>query len=187
MLAWIGQTLAVASLGVRTIPQRVGSSIVAMVGIAGVVIVFVAVLSIGEGFRAAMTSAGSPSRALVMRSGADSEMTSGIGGPEADIIKQAPGLLRDGNRPIASAELYVVVDLDKRSTGTSANVPLRGIEPAASQVRDEVKIGRLQVIRIGHRYHVTREALAEWLAFRPTANSVKRRKWEYAAVGFQRG
>jgi len=140
VLAWVGQTLAVASLGVRTIPQRVGSSIVAMVGIAGVVIVFVAVLSIGEGFRAAMTSAGSPSRALVMRSGADSEMTSGITGPEADLIKQAPGLLRDGNRPIASAELFVIVDLDKRTTGTSANVPLRGIEPAASQVRDGVTL-----------------------------------------------
>ena len=80
MLGWIAQTLAVTSLGIRNIPQRLGSSLVAIVGIAG--------------FRAAMTVAGSPSRALVMRSGADSEMTSGIGGPEADLIKQAPGLLR---------------------------------------------------------------------------------------------
>ncbi|MGB7217783.1 MAG: ABC transporter permease [Vicinamibacterales bacterium] len=137
MLRWIAQTLAVTALSVRTIPERLASSVVAMVGIAGVVIVFVAVLSIGEGFRAAMTTAGAPDRVLVMRSGADSEMTSGIGGPEADLIKQAPGLLRDGNRPIASAELYVLVDLNKRSTRTPANVPLRGIEPAALQVRDD--------------------------------------------------
>src|SRR5437762_13752206 len=116
MLRWFGQTLAVAALSVRTIPQRLSSSAVAVVGIAGVVIVFVAVLSIGEGFRAAMTVAGSPGRALVMRSGADSEMTSGIGGAESEVIKQAPGLLRDGNRPIASAELYVLVDLNKRAT-----------------------------------------------------------------------
>ena len=149
MLGWIGQTLAVASLGVRTIHQRVGSSIVAMVGIAGVVIVFVAVLSIGEGFRAAMTAAGSPNRALVMRSGADSEMTSTIGGSESDLVKEAPGLLRDGNRPIASAELFVVVDLDKRSTGTSANVPLRGVEPAALQVRDDVKIVAGRMFQFG--------------------------------------
>jgi putative ABC transport system permease protein len=67
-------------------------------------------------------------------------MTSGITGPEAEVIKQAPGLLRDGNRPIASSELYVLVDLNKRSTQTAANVPLRGIEPAALQVRDEVKV-----------------------------------------------
>ena len=94
MLSWIAQTIAVTSLGIRNIPQRLGSSLVAIVGIAGVVIVFVAVLSIGEGFKAAMTVAGSPSRALVMRSGADSEMTSGITGPEAEVIKQAPGLVR---------------------------------------------------------------------------------------------
>ena len=140
MARWLRQTLAVTLLSVRTIPQRLGSSIVAMVGIAGVVIVFVAVLSIAEGFRAAMTVAGSPNRVLVMRGGADSEMTSGIGGDNADTIKQAPGLLREANHPVASAELYVIVDLNKRSTGTAANVPLRGIEPAALQVRDEVKL-----------------------------------------------
>src|SRR5262245_7141215 len=89
MLRLIGQTLAVTALSVRTIPERASSSIVAVVGIAGVVIVFVAVLSIGEGFRAAMMSAGSPDRALVMRSGADSELTSGINGSEADIVKEA--------------------------------------------------------------------------------------------------
>jgi len=140
MLQWLSQTLAVASLSIRTIPQRASSSAVAMIGIAGVVIVFVAVLSIGEGFRAAMTDAGAPDRAVVMRSGADSEMTSGLGGAEADVIKQAPGLLRVSNRPMASAELYVLVDLNKRSTGTAANVPLRGIGAEALEVRNEVKV-----------------------------------------------
>jgi putative ABC transport system permease protein len=76
MLRWISQTLAVSALSVRTIPQRLGSSGVAVVGIAGVVIVFVAVLSIAEGFRAALADAGSPDHAIVMRAGADSEMTS---------------------------------------------------------------------------------------------------------------
>jgi len=140
MLRWLSQTLAVSALSVRTIPQRASSSAVAMVGIAGVVIVFVAVLSIGEGFRAAMQDAGAPDRAVVMRAGADSEMTSGLPGSNADLIKEAPGLLRVNNRPMASAELYVLVDLNKRSTGTAANVPLRGIEPEALQVRNEVKI-----------------------------------------------
>jgi putative ABC transport system permease protein len=149
VFSWIAQTIAVTSLGIRNIPQRMGSSVVAIVGIAGVVIVFVAVLSIGEGFRAAMTVAGSPSRALVMRGGADSEMASTIGGTEAEVIKQAPGLLRDGNRAIASAELYVLVDLNKRSTGTAANVPLRGVEPTAPQVRDEVKVVEGRMFQFG--------------------------------------
>lgn len=140
MFGWLKQTAAVTRLSVRTIPRRAGSSAVAVVGIAGVVIVFIAVLSIGEGFRAAMVEAGSPGRAIVMRSGADSEMTSGLGGPEADLIKQAPGLARTRNAAVASAELYVLLDLNKRSTGTPANVPLRGVEPMAFEARDNVTI-----------------------------------------------
>ena len=86
MFNWIAQTLAVTALNLRTIPQRLGSSAVAVIGIAGVVVVLVSVLSIAAGFTAAMRDSGSPTRALVMRSGADSEMTSGLGGPEVDII-----------------------------------------------------------------------------------------------------
>src|SRR5262245_51954264 len=85
-----------------------------------------------------MRDSGSPTRAIVMRSGADSEMTSGLGGPEVDVIKQAPGIRRDGQTPLASAELYVIIDLPKKSTNTSANVPMRGIDRYAPQVRDEV-------------------------------------------------
>jgi putative ABC transport system permease protein len=143
------QIAAVTLLNLRTIPQRLGSSAVAVVGIAGVVVVLVAVLSIAEGFFAAMQSAGSPTRALIMRSGADSEMTSGLSGPETDIIKQAPGIARDGQRAIGSAELFVIIDLPKRSTGTDANVPLRGIEPSALQVRDEVKVVQGRPLQFG--------------------------------------
>jgi putative ABC transport system permease protein len=146
---WIAQTVAVTLLSIRTVPQRLGSSIVAIVGIAGVVVVFVAVLSIAEGFRAAMTEAGSPGRVMVMRSGADSEMTSGLSGDSAETIKQAPGLLREENRPVASSELFVIVDLNKRSKGTPANVPLRGVEPVAFRVRDEVKIVEGRNFRFG--------------------------------------
>ena len=140
MFRWIKQTVAVTALGLRTIPQRFGASIVALVGIAGVVVVFVSVLSIGEGFRAALVGAGSPSRAIVMRNGSESEMTSGLTGPETDIVKQGPGLASAGSGPVAAAEMYVIIDLNKRATGTPANVPLRGIEPASLEVRDDVKI-----------------------------------------------
>ena len=136
----LGQIVAVTLLNLRTVPQRLGSSAVAIVGIAGVVVVLVAVLSIAEGFRTVMREAGSPNRALVMRSGADTEMTSGLGGPETDVIKQAPGVRAEGQTALASAELFVIIDLPKKSTGTPANVPLRGIEPTAFAVRDEASI-----------------------------------------------
>jgi putative ABC transport system permease protein len=76
-------------------------------------------------------------------------MTSGLSGASADVIKEAPGLQRAGGRPVASAELYVIVDLNKRTTGTPANVPLRGVEPTALQVRDEVKIVEGRMFQFG--------------------------------------
>jgi len=148
-MSWIVQIGAVAVLNLRTIPQRLGSSAVAVVGIAGVVVVFVAVLSMAEGLLAAMRSAGAPDRALVMRSGATDEMTSGLDGSQTDVIRQAPGVLRDGTRALASAELFVLIDLPKRSTATPANVPMRGIVPTTLQVRDEARIVEGRMLRFG--------------------------------------
>jgi putative ABC transport system permease protein len=149
-MRWLRQVWAVLVLSVRTIPQRFSSSAVAIVGIAGVVVVFVSVLSIAAGFQAAMQGSGSRDRALVMRSGADSEMTSGVSGAEVEIINQAPGVKRDGRIAVTSAELYVIVDLPKKSTPDSAaNVPLRGIEPTAMPLRPEVSIIEGRMFQFG--------------------------------------
>lgn len=147
---WLRQTLAVMALNIRTIPSRLSSSAVAIVGIAGVVVVFVSVLSIAAGFASAMQGSGSRGRALVMRSGADSEMTSGVSGAEADIIKQAPGLARNGRTAVASAEMYVIIDLPKKSAPTSsANVPMRGIEPEGMALRPEVSLVEGRMFQFG--------------------------------------
>jgi putative ABC transport system permease protein len=146
----LSQTFAVMALNLRTIPQRLSSSAVAIVGIAGVVVVFISVLSIAAGLSSAMLQSGSPQRALVMRGGADSELTSGLGAAEVDIIKQAPGIRRDGQTPLASAELYVIIDLRKKANPeTPANVPMRGIEPAAMRVREEVSITSGRMFQFG--------------------------------------
>jgi putative ABC transport system permease protein len=147
---WFAQTGAVIALNLRTIPARLSSSAVAIIGIAGVVVVFVSVLSIAAGFTAAMQGSGSPSRALVMRSGADSEMTSGLEGTDIDVIKQTAGIRREGAGPLASAELYVIIDLPKRAIpDAAANVPMRGIEPAGMTVRDEVSLVQGRMFQFG--------------------------------------
>jgi putative ABC transport system permease protein len=149
-MRWLTQTLAVLLLNIRTIPQRLSSSAVAIVGIAGVVVVFVSVLSIAAGFSAAMQQSGSPNRVLVMRAGADTEMTSGLRGADVDVIKQAPGLRRAGQTPLASAELYVIIDLPKRtSPDAPANVPMRGIEETGLPVREEVSIVEGRMFQFG--------------------------------------
>ena len=74
---WLAQVLAVTATAIRTIPQRRGASAATIVGIAGVVAVLVAVLSIGEGFGKALRTAGSPLNAMVLRSGSDSVPVAG--------------------------------------------------------------------------------------------------------------
>lgn len=182
-MGWLRQIVAVTILNLRTVPQRLGSSAVAIIGIAGVVVVLVAVLSIAEGFRAAMVGAGAPDRAIVMRSGADSEMTSGLGGPETEIIKQAPGLARDGRTAIASAELFVIIDLPKASTGTSANVPMRGIEPAAMQVRDEVSIVEGRMLEFGTNEVLVGAAAARQFAGLSVGSEIRSGQVTWTVVG----
>lgn len=139
------QIAVVTALNLRTLGERRGASFATVFGVAGVVAVFVGVLSIGEGFRATMDAGGREDVAMIMRSGNDSEMMSGLGREDTDIVKQAPGVARDAQGPVASAELFVVINIPKRSTGTDANVPLRGVQAKALAVRGTVKVveGRL--------------------------------------------
>jgi len=137
---WLSQVWAVTMLNLRTLGQRRGSSAATVFGVAGVVLVFVAVLSIAEGFRATLASTGSPAGVIVLRGGSDAEMMSGIARADTRIIADGPGVLRTQQGNAASAELYVVVNLPKRSTRTDANVPLRGVQPAVFAVRKDVHI-----------------------------------------------
>jgi len=88
---WIAQVISVTSFNLRSIPERKGAVIAAAVGIAGVVAVRVGVLSIAAGFRAAMTVSGADDLAIVLRTGADSEMTSGLSRDEVRLIAGASG------------------------------------------------------------------------------------------------
>jgi len=136
----LSQIVAITLVNIRSLPQRLGSSAVAVIGIAGVVVVFVAVLSIAQGFRAAMSTSGDPRTAIVMRAGTDSELSSILTRESTQLIKDAPGVARNAAGPIASAELFVIVNHPKRSTGSDANVPLRGLELTAFDVRTKVRL-----------------------------------------------
>ena len=140
LLNWISQVASITKFGLMSIPQRRGAVAATIFGVAGVVAVFIGVLSIAAGFRRAMAASGSADSAIVLRSGADSEMVSGFGREETRLIADAPGVARNARGPLASAELFVIINLPKRSTGTDTNVPLRGVEGAAVEVRDQLKI-----------------------------------------------
>jgi putative ABC transport system permease protein len=145
----IKQAITVTLVSLYTIPQRLSSAVVAVIGIMGVVVVFVAVLSIGEGFKKAMTNAGKTDRAIVMRSGADSEMSSGLSGDAVDVIKQMPGVKHEGVVPTGSGEMFVVLDVNRRSSHTVSNVPLRGVDATALAVHYDAKIAQGRMFTYG--------------------------------------
>jgi putative ABC transport system permease protein len=140
MRRWLEQIAAVTAMNLRNLPARIGTSVVAIVGIGGVVAVVVSLLAMGEGFRAALDLSGRDDVALVLRGGSGDELSSILNRDEVSVIESAPGVLRDRSGPVASAELYTIVDLPMRSTGTAANVPFRGVTSRAVAIREDFRL-----------------------------------------------
>jgi len=140
-MRWLEQILEITWMSLATLPRRPGSALVIVGGIAGVVGVLVALLAIGEGFQSVLAEAGRLDDAIVLRKGASAELNSGLKREDVVLIAQAPGILRDGaGNPIASAEVVVVANLPKRSSGTDSNVEIRGVGPRVWELRSNARI-----------------------------------------------
>jgi putative ABC transport system permease protein len=180
---WLSQTIAVTAVNVRSIGQRLGSSAVAIVGIAGVVIVFTAVLSIAEGFAAAMRGTGDPQTVIVLRSGSDTEMTSGFSGEQTRLIAEAPGLERGPAGPKASPELFVIVGHPLKRSGTDANVPLRGVTAAALDVRPQIRIVEGRMFSAGTNEIVVGRAASQQFTGLAVGSNVRWGESSWQVVG----
>jgi putative ABC transport system permease protein len=134
---------------VRSVKARWTSTIVAVVGVAGTVGVFVAMLSLARGFKATLVSSGSADNALITRAGATSEMTSGVSIDSVKIIQDAPGIARGAEGPLLTPEAVLMAPIPLRSTGTDANVELRGVAPNVLTIRGNVKIIEGRMFRHG--------------------------------------
>jgi putative ABC transport system permease protein len=134
---------------VRSVFKRWSSAIVAVLGVAGTVGVFVAMLALAQGFRATLVASGSPANAIVRRAGADSEMVSAIALEEMRTIEDAAGVARDDRGPLASGEVVVIAAFPLARTGTDANVQVRGVSPRVLDVRTNVRITAGRFFRPG--------------------------------------
>lgn len=183
-LNWFSQIGSITKFGLMGIPQRRGAVAATVIGTAGVVLVFIGVLSIAAGFRQAMAVSGSPDAAIVLRAGADSEMVSGLGRPDTRLIADAPGVARNATGPLASAELFVIINLPKRSTGTDINVPLRGVEDAAFAVRDNLKIVEGRNFEWGRNEVIIGQGAARTVAGLAVGQTIKvgRESWPIVGV-----
>ena len=134
---------------IRSAMQRWTSSLVAIVGIAGTVAVFIAMLALARGFRATLVSSGLPQNAIVQQSGADSEMTSVIAIDALRVVEDAPQVARRGAEPLVSAEVVVIANLPLREGTGDANVQMRGVSERVLAVRDNVRLTQGRFLRPG--------------------------------------
>jgi putative ABC transport system permease protein len=134
---------------VRSVRARWTSTIVAVLGIAGTVGVFVAMLSLARGFKATLVASGSPDNALVMRAGSSSEMMGGITLDSIKVIQDAPGIARGSNGPLITQDVVGVMPIPLISTGTDANVQIRGVSPNVLEIRKFVKMSQGRMFNPG--------------------------------------
>jgi len=183
MLKWFSQVAAITQFGLQSLPQRRGAALSTVIGIAGVVTVLVGVLSIAAGFQHAMNASSAPDAAIVLRSGATSEMDSGFDRSEAQVIADAPGLARNAQGAMASPELFVIIDEPKRTTGTDANVPLRGVGPEAASVYDGFKIIRGRMFEWGKEEVIVGSGAAQEFAGLEVGSALKVGRYQWPVVG----
>jgi putative ABC transport system permease protein len=136
------QAFAITGLSIRSIPERWAPSLVIVIGLAGVVAVFTALLAMSAGFDSTLKATGRHDVAIILRGGSDAELNSALDRDSTDLIKQEPGI-RPGadGKPLAAAELMVIAELVRKDDVRSgANITLRGVEPAGFALRPQLRI-----------------------------------------------
>jgi putative ABC transport system permease protein len=179
------QTLSITSVGISTLRQRIGASLVVVVGIAGVVGVLVAMLAMGEGFQSTLQQTGSDDTAIVLRGGSNAELNSVLDRDSVNVIIQAPGVVRSADgKPVASAEQSVVANLPKRSDASvEANVPIRGVGDEAWILRPNVKIVQGRRFKPGLRELVVGQGAMRQFAGLDVGSRLRLAGQEWSIVG----
>ena len=171
------QIFEITLMNLRNIASRLGASSVIVVGIAGVVAVLIGLLSMSAGFSAALKDSSQPNRAIALRTGSTDEMDSWLGNDEVNVITQLPGVAQ------ASGELYVALDLPKRTTHKTATVVGRGVQATAFAVRPELHIVKGRAFTPGHNEMLVGRAAAREYVGLDVGDHVDLRDQPWTVVG----
>jgi putative ABC transport system permease protein len=183
-MAWLNQVGRITLINLQNVPRRLGTSLVVVVGIAGVVGVLVSVLAMSEGFRHTLASTGRPSRVIMLRAGSDAELSSGVARDQAVVLASLPAIARDAEgRPLVSAEIVVMVDLPRKGQSDPNNVPFRGVQPPAFAIRDEVTIVEGRLFARGVREVIVGRKAAAQFAGLDVGSRIAFRDSDWTVVG----
>ena len=175
---------AVTAMNVRTIPDRLGISMVIVAGIAGVVGVLVALLAMGKGFEQTLASTGRMDRVIVLRKGSIDELGSSMSVEQARLIRDLPGVRRGADGlPLAVAEVYLLTNVSKKGSTSPSNAVVRGTDPGVLAVRPEMRIVQGRMFETGKREVVVGRGAAAEYAGLDVGSTVEVRDGPWSVVG----
>ncbi|MDR3386506.1 MAG: FtsX-like permease family protein [Rudaea sp.] len=178
------QTTAITALNLKSIPERWGPSLVIVIGLAGVVAVFTALLAMAVGFETTLKSTGRSDVAIIMRGGSDAELNSGLGRDQGVLIKQEPGIRKDDDgQPLASAEMIFIAEIAKKGDRSGSNVTVRGIEPKGMKLRPQLKIVEGRMFETGKRELIVGAGVAREFDGARVGETLRFRGSEWTVVG----
>ncbi len=177
------QIITITLMNIRNIPTRLGSSIVAIVGAAGVVAVLVAVMAMVVGFGKTIDAAGDVNHAIVLRGGSNSELTSGISGANIDIIKNAPGIRKHNANALMAPQVLVVLDVPKRGSASDANLSLRGVTAEIYTILESFQIVEGRLPTAGKRELIVGRTAASQFAGLSVGNTIGSNTNTWKVVG----
>ena len=179
------QVTAITGLNLKSIPERWAPSLVIVVGLAGVVAVFTALLAMATGFESTLEAHGRKDVAFIMRGGSDSELNSGLPRDDVTLIKLGPGIRKGADgRPLASAEMIVIAELVRQGDkGNGANITVRGVEPNAFALRPQLKIVEGRMFQPGLRELIVGRGVTRQFQGAELGQTLRMRGSEWKVVG----
>lgn len=181
----LSQITAITGLNLKSIPQRWAPSLVIVVGLAGVVAVFTALLAMAVGFESTLKANGRTDVAMMMRGGSDSELNSGLARDDVTLMKLAPGIRKGADgRPLASAEMMVIAELVRQGDkANGANITVRGVEPASFALRPQLKIIAGRMFQPGLRELIVGHGVAQKFQGAELGQTLRMRGSVWTVVG----
>jgi putative ABC transport system permease protein len=181
----LSQITAITGLNLKSIPERWASSLVIVVGLAGVVAVFTALLAMAVGFESTLKANGRTDAAIILRGGSDTELNSGLSRDTATLIKQAPGIRKGADGlPMASSEVIVIAELVRKGDTTNgANITVRGVQPEAFALRPQLKIVEGRTFKPGLRELIVGRGVTRQFQGAALGQTLRMRGSDWKVVG----
>jgi putative ABC transport system permease protein len=186
----LSQILAITGINIRSIPERWASSFVIIIGLAGVVAVFTALLAMATGFEQTLKATGRSDAVIIMRGGSDAELNSGLDRTQTDLIEQGAGIRTNADgHPQASAEMLVIAELIRKGdVKGGANITVRGVEPTAFTLRPQLRIVSGRTFTPGLRELIVGTGVLKQFQGADVGKVVRMRGSDWTVVGvFQSG